>query len=188
MLMVDIAVPRDIEAQVGDLRDVYLYSVDDLRNMVDQNKRGRESEARKADLIIAEGVASHREAERSLAAVDTVKEYRTMAEQLKDQELHRALRMLSRGDDPAQVLAQMARGLTQKLIHAPSAGLKTVSASGREDLIAHARKLLGLSELHQPTSEKSINESDTGQENVSQRTGQATFSSLPTDPSETTLQ
>ena len=73
MLMVDIAVPRDIEAQVGELRDVYLYSVDDLRDIVDQNLRGRQTEARKADVIIAEGVLSHREAERSLAAVDTVK-------------------------------------------------------------------------------------------------------------------
>ena len=55
-LMVDIAVPRDIEAQVGDLRDVYLYSVDDLREIVDQNMRSRRSEARKADVIIDEGV------------------------------------------------------------------------------------------------------------------------------------
>jgi glutamyl-tRNA reductase len=188
MLMVDIAVPRDIEAQVGDLRDVYLYSVDDLRDIVDQNMRGRESEARKADLIIAEGVVSHREAERSLAAVDTVKEYRTMAEQLKDRELQRALGMLSRGEDPAQVLAKMARGLTQKLIHAPSAGLKTLSAAGREDLIANARKLLGLSDLHESASEESISESDTDKENASQRTTEATFSSLPTDPSEPTLQ
>ena len=188
MLMVDIAVPRDIEAQVGDLRDVYLYSVDDLRDIVDENMRGRESEARKADQIIAEGVRSHRESERSLAAVDTVKEYRIMAEQLKDGELQRALRMLSRGDDPAQILAQMARGLTQKLIHAPSAGLKTLSASGREDLIANARKLLGLSELHEPTSEQSISQSDTDKESASQRTNQTTFTSPPTDPSEPTLQ
>ncbi len=188
MLMVDIAVPRDIEAQVGDLRDVYLYSVDDLRDIVDQNIRGRENEARKADLIIAAGVRSHREAEHSLAAVDTVKEYRTMAEQLKDRELQRALSMLSRGDDPAQVLAQMARGLTQKLIHAPSAGLKTVSASGREDLIANARKLLGLPEPHDAPAEESTGEADTDKESASHRATQATFSSLPTDPSEPTLQ
>lgn len=185
MLMVDIAVPRDIEAQVGDLRDVYLYSVDDLRDIVDRNIRGRENEARKADLIIAEGVRSHREAEHSLAAVDTVKEYRTMAEQLKDRELQRALRMLSRGDDPAQILAQLARGLTQKLIHAPSAGLKAVSASGRQDLIANARQLLGLPE---PQPEELIDEADTDQESASHRATQATFSSLPTDPSEPTLQ
>lgn len=185
MLMVDIAVPRDIEAQVGDLRDVYLYSVDDLRDIVDQNMRGRENEARKADVIIAEGVRNHRDAERSLAAVDTVKEYRTMAEQLKDRELQRALRMLSRGDDPAQVLAQMARGLTQKLIHAPSAGLKIVSASGREDLISNARRLLGLSE---PAAKESIQEADAGQESASHRATQATLSSLSIDPSEPTLQ
>ena len=72
VLMVDIAVPRDIEAQVGDLRDVYLYSVDDLREIVEQNMRSRHKEARKADQIIAEGVRLYMEDVRSLAAVDVV--------------------------------------------------------------------------------------------------------------------
>jgi len=188
MLMVDIAVPRDIEAQVGDLRDVYLYSVDDLREIVEQNMRGRQNEARKADLIIAEGVSSHRQAERSLAAVDTVKEYRQMAEQLKDQELQRALRLLSRGDDPAQVLAQLARGLTQKLIHGPSTGLKAVSATGREDLIVNARNLLGLVPSPELPQDNAGGELQSQDENRAPESSQATFSSLPADPSEPTLQ
>ncbi len=150
MLMVDIAVPRDIESQVGDLRDVYLYSVDDLREIVDENLRNRQSEARKADTIIAEGVTQCMEEVRSLAAVDTVKEYRSMAERLRDQELQRALRSLARGDDPKQVLTQVARGITNKLIHAPTAGLKRASAEGREDQLNSARKLLGLPPAGQP--------------------------------------
>ncbi|MEH6580353.1 MAG: glutamyl-tRNA reductase [Halioglobus sp.] len=144
MLMVDIAVPRDIEAQVADLRDVYLYSVDDLREIVDQNMRNRQSEARKADTIIAEGVTLYLNEVRSLAAVDSVKEYRQLAEGLRDQELQRALRSLSRGDDPSKVAAVMARAITNKLIHAPTAGLKEASAAGRQDLLTNARKLLGL--------------------------------------------
>ena len=144
ILMVDIAVPRDIEAQVGELRDVYLYSVDDLREIVDQNLRSRQSEARKADLIIAEGVQLYLDEVRSLGAVDTVREYRQMAEQLREQELQRALRGLARGDDPGQLLAQLARGITNKLIHAPTAGLKQASAEGRQDLLVNARGLLGL--------------------------------------------
>jgi glutamyl-tRNA reductase len=144
VLMVDIAVPRDIEAQVGDLRDVYLYSVDDLREIVDQNMRSRQSEACKADVIIAEGVQDYLEEVRSLAAVDTVREYRQLAEQLRDQELQRALRALSRGDDPAQVVTVLARGITNKLIHAPTTGLKEASAAGRQDLLLTARNLLGL--------------------------------------------
>ncbi|RLA51162.1 MAG: glutamyl-tRNA reductase, partial [Gammaproteobacteria bacterium] len=148
-LMVDIAVPRDIESQVGDLRDVYLYSVDDLREIVDQNLRSRRDEACKADLIIAEGVRQYVQDMRSLGAVDAVKEYRQMAEQLREQELQRALCSLARGDDPQQILAQLARTITNKLIHAPTAGLKQASAEGRLDTVASARKLLGLEEAGQ---------------------------------------
>jgi glutamyl-tRNA reductase len=144
MLMVDLAVPRDIEPEVGDLRDVYLYSVDDLRDIVDQNLRNRQSEARKADQMITHGVLAYLEEQRSLAAVDSVKEYRSMAEQLRQRELDRAMRALARGDDPQVVLAQLARGITNKLIHAPTAGLKRASLAGREDLLVGARRLLGL--------------------------------------------
>jgi glutamyl-tRNA reductase len=147
MLMVDIAVPRDIESQVGELRDVYLYSVDDLREIVDQNMRNRRSEASKADLIIGEGVREFVEEIRSLGAVDSVKEYRALAEDLREQELQRAMRALARGDDPQQIVAQLARGITNKLIHAPTAGLKQASIDGRQDLLANARRLLGLSEF-----------------------------------------
>jgi glutamyl-tRNA reductase len=143
-LMVDIAVPRDIEPQVGDLRDVYLYSVDDLREIVDENLRARRSEARKADLIIEEGVRQFLQEQRTMSAVDLVKAYRRKAEQLREQELERALRALGRGEDPAQLLAQLARGLTNKLIHAPTAGLKQASSEGREDQLGTARRLLGL--------------------------------------------
>ncbi|NQX89700.1 MAG: glutamyl-tRNA reductase, partial [Halioglobus sp.] len=72
-LMIDLAVPRDIESQVGDLPDVYLYSVDDLREIVDENLRTRSNESRKADLIIDEGVAYFLEELRSRVAVDAVK-------------------------------------------------------------------------------------------------------------------
>lgn len=162
ILMVDIAVPRDIEPEVGDLRDVYLYSVDDLREIVDQNLRSRQSEARKADLMIADGVRAYLEEVRSLAAVDSVKEYRRMAEDLRQQELDRALRALGRGEDPQVVAAQLARGITNKLIHAPTAGLKQASAAGREDLLAAARRLLGLRDIAPPVSPVDDTGDDTG--------------------------
>lgn len=151
ILMVDIAVPRDIEAQVGELRDVYLYSVDDLKEIVDENLKSRQSEARKADQIIEQGIDSFLCETRSLAAVDSVREYRHMAEQVREQELQRALSAISRGEDPQQVAAQLARAITNKLIHAPTAGLKAASAAGREDLLSGARKLLGLSEAQAET-------------------------------------
>jgi glutamyl-tRNA reductase len=115
------------------LPDVYLYSVDDLREIVDQNLRRRSSEARKADLLIDEGVRLYMEEVRSLAAVDTVKEYRFMAEQFRERELQRAQRALARGDDPRQILPAVPP--SPKLIHAPTAGLKQASVDGRQDLI-----------------------------------------------------
>jgi len=178
-LMVDIAVPRDIEAQVGDLRDVYLYSVDDLREIIDQNLRSRRSEASKADEIIAEGVLRYLEERRSLAAVDLVKEYRQMAEQLREQELQRALRGLSRGDDPGQALAQLARGLTNKLIHAPTAGLKQASIDGRQDLLDNARKLLGVEEA-EPAAAQTASDESASDESASDES--AEFDLAPTAP------
>ena len=163
-LMVDIAVPRDIESQVGELRDVYLYSVDDLREIVDQNLRSRRDEACKADLIIDEGVASYMEEMRSLGALDAVKEYRTMAEQMRERELQRALRALSRGEDPQQIIAQLARAITNKLIHAPTAGLKQASAEGRQDLLYSARKLLGLEGKTTPTPASDASEADASEQ------------------------
>ena len=153
VLMVDIAVPRDIEAQVGDLRDVYLYSVDDLREIVDQNLRSRQTEARKADVIIAEGVSGYVQERKRLGAVDAVKDYRGMAENLREQELEKALRSIGKGDDPAKVLNQFSRGLTNKLIHAPTAGLKQISADGQQDQLRSARRLLGIADPEPTTVE-----------------------------------
>tara|TARA_R110002072_G_scaffold36181_2_gene106597 strand:- start:43997 stop:45355 length:1359 start_codon:yes stop_codon:yes gene_type:complete len=159
-LMVDIAVPRDIESQVGELPDVYLYSVDDLRDIVDKNLRSRTTEARKADLIIDEGVRLYLAEVRSLGAVDAVKEYRNMAEQLRERELQRAQRALARGEDPQEILAQLARAITNKLIHAPTAGLKQASVDGRQDIINSGRKLLGLEKKQLPSLQEDGTEGD----------------------------
>ena len=125
-------------------REVVAPGQPGLREIVDQNLMHRRNEARKADLIIAEGVRQYLEEMRSLDAVDSVREYRQMAERLRERELQRALRALARGEDPQQVVAQLARSVTNKLIHAPTAGLKQASAEGRQDLLAGARRLLGL--------------------------------------------
>ncbi len=144
ILMVDIAVPRDIELQVGELNDIYLYSVDDLTDIVDENRRSRESEARKADVIIDAGVDNHLQMLKSQNAVSTLKAYRSRAESLRDDELEKALRSLERGTEPADVLAQLARNLTNKMIHSPSVHLKKASAEGRDDLLDWARQLFGV--------------------------------------------
>ncbi len=158
MLMVDIAVPRDIEPQVGELADVYLYSVDDLREIVDENIRSRQEEASKADLIIEEGLARFRQESRARGAVDAVRQYRRQSESTRDAELERALKALTRGEDPVRVVKDLARGITNKLIHAPTAGLKEASAGGDRKQLALARALLGLNESDREDENNNLND------------------------------
>jgi glutamyl-tRNA reductase len=144
VFMVDIAVPRDVEPEVGDLADVYLYTVDDLRGIVEQNKLSRQSEARKADGIIDRGVEDYFSHRRSLDTVETLKDYRLQAEQLRESELEKALRQLQRGDNPELVLQQFSRGLTNKLIHKPSVSLKKAGSQGRLEVVTLVRELFAL--------------------------------------------
>ncbi|MGB1907697.1 MAG: glutamyl-tRNA reductase, partial [Spongiibacter sp.] len=83
---------------------------------------------------------------RSKDAVNTIKDYRAKAEQLRDAELDRALKLLARGESAEQVLEQLARGLTNKLIHSPTTQIKEAGAKGRNDLVDWARELLQIKE------------------------------------------
>ncbi|MYM63219.1 glutamyl-tRNA reductase [Pseudomaricurvus sp. HS19] len=144
MFMVDIAVPRDIEPEVGDLSDVYLYSVDDLREVIDENRRTREEAAGKARTIIAEGIEQFQADLRALDSVATIRAYRQKAEALRDQELKKALRALESGVEPEKVLGQLARGLTNKLLHAPTSRIKQAGARGDSHIIDISHELFDL--------------------------------------------
>lgn len=153
MFMLDIAVPRDIEEEVSELDDVYLYTVDDLHAVIDENKKSRLAAADKAEEIINEGVELFERHQRSLNAQATVIAYRQKAEQLRDAELQKALQLLETGAEPAQVLQQLARNLTNKIIHTPSAALRQASAGGRTQVIQVAQELFGLSDADIETTD-----------------------------------
>ncbi|MDF3933284.1 glutamyl-tRNA reductase [Pseudomonas citronellolis] len=146
MFMVDIAVPRDIEPEVGELDDVYLYSVDDLHEVVAENLKSRQGAAQAAEELVGDGVLEFMQRLRELAAVDVLRAYRQQAERLRDDELQKAQRLLANGGDPTDILAQLARGLTNKLLHAPSVQMKKLSAEGRIDALALAQELFALDE------------------------------------------
>ena len=146
MFMVDIAVPRDIEPEVGELDDVYLYTVDDLHEVIEENLKSRQGAAQAAEELVGSGVAEFMQRLRELAAVDVLRAYRQQAERLRDEELGKAQRQLANGADPAEVMAQLARGLTNKLLHAPSVQMKKMSAEGRIDALALAQELFALDE------------------------------------------
>ena len=155
MFMVDIAVPRDIEPQVGELEDVYLYSIDDLKEVIDENVKSRLDEAQKADEIILEGVALFDQKIKALSAVDVLKTYRRKAELVRDEEIEKAQRLLERGDSPERVLNELARTLTNKLIHAPSIKLKEAGAKGDIERVAWSQELLDISDREVNESRKS---------------------------------
>lgn len=144
MFMVDIAVPRDIEQEVGDLADVYLYTVDDLHDVIEDNMQQRQTAAHEAEYIVEAGTDEFMAQLRSLDAVSTLRAYRKNTEMIRDQELERAMLALGNGASAEQVLSQFARTLTNKLMHTPSVQLKKIASNGLQDRLEWAEELLGV--------------------------------------------
>lgn len=155
IFMVDIAVPRDIEPEVADLDDVYLYTVDDLRDVIDENKQSRAAAAEEAHLIVEQSVSDYLKERRSRFSVEAIKSYRERAELLRDEALQRALRDLNNGVPADEVLKQMANNLTNKLLHTPTQQLKHVSEHGSEELIELSQRLLGFTDKQSSSRKKS---------------------------------
>ncbi len=146
IFMVDIAVPRDIEPEVGELDDVYLYSVDDLHEVIEENLKSRQGAAQAAEELVLAGTGEFMARLRELAAVDLLKAYRQQAERQRDEELAKARRLLANGASAEEALTALARGLTNKLLHAPSVQLKKLSADGRVDALGVVQELFALDE------------------------------------------
>lgn len=144
MFMVDLAVPRDIEPEVAQLGDVYLYTVDDLQNTINESLESRRQAAQQAEEIIDTQVEHFLAWMRSQGAQSTIIDYRKQAEVCRDQVLNKALSSLKNGSDPEQVINQLANALTNKLIHTPSIQLRQAGINERHDLIAAARELYQL--------------------------------------------
>ena len=145
MLLVDIAVPRDIEPQVGKLNDAYLYSVDDLQSIVDSNIEQRKVEAIQAEAIVSEESATFMSWMRSLQAVDSIRDYRKQA---REELLNKSLQALAAGGDPEKLLIELSNKLTNKLIHTPTRALQTAAEQGEPAKLAVIRQSLGLDDLN----------------------------------------
>ncbi len=134
VFMVDIAVPRDIEPQVADLDDVYLYTVDDLQKVIDENIKSREGAAEEARHLVASGAAEFMSSLRERTVVSVLKQFRGSAQTISTTELQKAMRALSSGTDPEKVLTSLAHSLTNKLIHAPTVQVRKAAADGRDEV------------------------------------------------------
>jgi len=124
MFMVDLAVPRDIEPEVAELDDVFLYTVDDLAGIVAANLDARRSSVDQAEAIIDTQVGQFMHWLKTREVVPLILQLREQAEEARREELDRALRALSRGEDPAAVLDALSQRLTNKLLHTPTQALK----------------------------------------------------------------
>ena len=124
IFMVDLAVPRDIEPQVADLEDVYLYSIDDLQGVVDENRQQRELAADGARLVIDEEVARFLAESRAHDAGPAIRTLRAQADAVREQTLEQARRMLAGGRAPAEVIEFLANTLTNRLLHSPTQALR----------------------------------------------------------------
>ncbi len=144
MFILDLAVPRDVEAEVARLKDAYLYTVDDLRSIVDENRTMRLQASKEAENIIDFQVVKFMRWMRSLHSVPAIKSFREGLDELKQAELECALRRLENGTDPAQVVEQLARDLINKVAHHPSQVINQADIEGDESVIAAARKLFNL--------------------------------------------
>lgn len=144
IFMVDIAVPRDIEEQVGELEDIFLYTVDDLKEIIDEGLKSRQEAALKAEEIIDVEVSHFMNWLRSLNSISTMCQYREKSEAIRDEVLINAKKQLSSGKPVEQVLDDVVRQLTNKLIHKPCIQIKQAGMDGRTELIDAAIELFDL--------------------------------------------
>lgn len=144
IFMVDLAVPRDIEEQVADLEDVFLYTVDDLQTIIAQNMEGRRKAAIEAESIVNTQSNSFMSWLRGLNTQDTVVSYRKQCLESRDQLLEKALIQLKGDKTPEAVLAELATKLTNKFMHAPTSALQSAAQGGELDKLIYLRDIFDI--------------------------------------------
>ena len=145
ILVFDLAVPRDVEIEVSALEDVFLYTVDDLGEIARQGLEQRAEAVSQAEVIITEQVGVFQDWLGQRELVPMIRALRATAEQARSQELARAERRLAQGGAPQEVLAELARALTNKLIHPPTHALSHASEQERAALVAALSRLYSIS-------------------------------------------
>jgi len=144
MFMVDLAVPRDIEPEVGGLDDVYLYTIDDLAETVREGMDARRGAVEQAEAIIETRVQGFMHWLGTRGSVPLIRRLREQAESARQAELERAVKALEQGRDPREIIEHLSQALTNKLMHNPTAALSQSSASGRDDVAALVQSLYKL--------------------------------------------
>jgi glutamyl-tRNA reductase len=142
IFMADLAVPRDIEPQVAELEDVYLFTIDDLQQLVDENRQQREAAAEGAKLLIAEEAARFLADRRAKDAGPAIRALRGQADEIRAHTVEHAKRMLASGHTAEEALEYLANTLTNRLLHGPTQALRTAAESADAELTEAVAKLL----------------------------------------------
>lgn len=133
MVLIDLAVPRDFESEIKSVKDAYLYSVDDLGEIVSAGKAHRTESIYEAEKIIEKGVYEFYQALEKRAVVPIIKSIQDVGERFQRIELEKAGRRIAKGEDPMAVLSHMATALSNKFMHAPICALQNSSSENLEE-------------------------------------------------------
>ncbi len=147
LFIVDLAVPRDVEGEVGELDDVFLYTVDDLSEVVCDGLDARQGAVEEAEVIIDSGVDEFIHWVESREVVPTIRALRDHAERQRRGEVEKALRLLSKGENPDKVLEALSSALTNKFLHAPTQALNQAQDADRQQLLDAVHRIY---HLHTP--------------------------------------
>ena len=145
IFMVDIAVPRDIEPEVNDLDDIYLYTVDDLHSVIEENMKSRQEAAEQAEVMIAEEVEAFMGWLRAQDRIQLIKSYRTKISCIQNETLEKATKLLNNGSSPEEALKFLAHTLTNKLAHDATVAMNKAAHSGDHKLLEASDKIFNLS-------------------------------------------
>lgn len=144
LFIVDLAVPRDVEAEVAELSDVFLYTVDDLAEVVRDGLDARQGAVKEAEVIINSGVNEFIHWMESREVVPVIRTLRDHAERQRRHEMEKALRLLAKGEAPEKVLESLSMGLTNKFLHAPTQALNQAQANDREAFLEAVHRIYRL--------------------------------------------
>jgi glutamyl-tRNA reductase len=144
LFIVDLAVPRDVEEEVTELSDVFLYTVDDLGEVVRDGLDARQNAVKEAEVIIDAGVSDFVHWMESREVVPTIRALRDHADRQRRHELDKAMRLLAKGEAPEKVLEALSNGITNKLLHAPTHALNQTHTAERDTLLDAVHRLYQL--------------------------------------------
>ena len=147
VFIVDLAVPRDVEEEVGKLKDVYLYTVDDLKDVIQENLQQRQQAAHHAEQIIDTKAGEYMEWIQSQDALSTIKALRHHADNLQFDVLATAKKRIKDGKDIEWVIEEAIRTLSNKLLHNPTKRVNSANADANQELISAAVELFGLNNI-----------------------------------------